>query len=788
MGTTKEKIRLTRKEKKRSWYISEMNRFKGSHVSGIYSAGEIGHSQFADNQVNYDMFNNKVIMKQLLYVCQPHGTGREYPATMRNFDISSGKIRTLLGMEIKRGSSWKFVATNPDATNRKEEIYFNKVRQFTVDTLMQPLREEAEIKFQQETQGRQLNENEIKELREKLSKEMENKTPIDVEKYMNRKHQDPAEIMFSQLLEYLVLKNKMDEKFNRCFKHFLLSAKSVMYVGMLNGEPYSIDINSQRVNYAPDNSNKSIQDRDWATCEHYFSNSDIIKYFGSELKKGDLDKILHQNRTLGEKLLAEGIFNHKETEGDKGRRVLHCVWKSLRKIGFLTYIDEEGTEQERIVDEDYIYNEQMGDIDIKWEWLNEIHEGWDFGDDIYAYLRPLPGQFTDPNNLGGKLPYFGVICDNMNSEPVALMSRLRTYQHYLNIIMYRLELVMAKDKGKNLLLNINAVSGSSDVPTTTFEHLLDATGVGYLNPNEEGVNYNDINALAKVIDRSRGGEISYYINLAEYIKRLAGESVGITPDVEGQIAKDAAVSNTRQNIVQKSYILEYYFNLHERFKQEVLTHMLELSRFAYSGKNGKKLTYVVDQMTKELLINEEYLTQTTFGLFLSNSLKTQEAQDTIRQLAHAALQNQRIEFSDILVVLRQNGIKEATEQLQLAESRRRKMEQNLQQQQIEAKKEEQARLDNMERQRHRDALEMQSEEYRLKTELAITENALVGMSYNPDIDKDRDGKNDFLEIAKFGVDADVTARKLTLEEDKLKHQKQVDNKKLSLEKQKVKSK
>ena len=64
-------------------------------------------------------------------------------------------------------------------------------------------------------------------------------------------------------------------------------------------------------------------------------------------------------------------------------------------------------------------------------------------------MQPLPGQFKDINNLFYcKLPYYGIVHDAINSQSQSLVDRLKSYQYWYNIIMYRLELLLAADKGK----------------------------------------------------------------------------------------------------------------------------------------------------------------------------------------------------------------------------------------------------------------------------------------------------------------------------------------------------
>ena len=51
---------------------------------------------------------------------------------------------------------------------------------------------------------------------------------------------------------------------------------------------------------------------------------------------------------------------------------------------------------------------------------------------------------------------------------------------------------------------------------------------------------------------------------------------------------------------------------------------------------------------------------------------------------------------------------------------------------------------------------------------------MVGASFNPDTDNDGDGENDYIEIAKHGLDADIKRDKSSLDREKFEHQKEQD--------------
>lgn len=800
MRKTKQNQRISSNKKnasKKAWYKEQADMLDFEHIdadTGHLGSKNNGTSETKRMKVNYDLYNNILDLSDFEYVCKPFGAeAGELPAKMVNRDIVSGKIKAMLGMEMKRPFSWKVIATNPEATTRKEQEEFGRIKEFVVSEIMKPIREQAELKYKEQLEGGQLNEQQVAEIKQQIEQETKSQTPDSVKKYMLREHQDPAEVMSHQLLEYLTQKCDLRRKFNKTFKHAMLSAKGIMYVGILNGEPEVWNVNSMRFNCDKSPDEEFVEDGEWATCEYRMTPSEIVRYFGDELSQDDIDMVYeswsgHRNEYDDLDFFALDE-NHNDYDNNSTIRVIHCTWKSLRKIGFLSYYDENDEEQMTMVDEKYKLDRDGGDIKIEWEWIPEVYETWKIkvAEPIYVNMRPIPGQFKDLDNLYHcKLPYYGAIYDNMNSEATSLMDRLKMYQYYFNILNYRFELLAASDKGKKVLMNINAVPDSAGIDIEKWQYFMESTPYMWYDPNEEGTGYNDANTVAKVIDLSYAGQMNQYIEMMEYIRNQCGRSVGITDGVEGQIAPSESVRNSQQNLIQTSNILEPYFELHSHVKKNVLQALIETAKIAYSQNKPKKLSYILDDMSvKNISLDMGLLDNSTLGLFVANSSKAEEVMSTIKQLAHAAMQGQKAELSDVISLIKQEGIVEAEETLKAAEIERREYEQNAQQQQIAAAAEEAEKVRQRDREKHEEAKEIIILKEKERRETEIIKGSLVAASFNADQDKDQDGVNDFIEIARHGLDADIKQTQQQLEREKFEHQKEVDGKKLELDDKKL---
>ena len=787
--------RLSRAEKEKNdfqWYKDKITILDSFSNRTVYGFG--GVSEYHRMKVNYDLFNNILDTGDFEYVVKPFGAeSGELPAKMVNRDILSNKIKAVLGMEKKRGFDYKVYAVNADATTRREQEEFGRLRDYVVNTITIPIRQQLEIEARQKMNNRELSDEEKQQILSEVEEKFKTMTPEEVKLYMEREHQDPAEAMCSQLLTYLIQKTKARRKFNNGCKHAALAAKEIYWVGEVNGEPDFIVCDPLRFNYDKSPDLEFIEDGEWATYEYRMSPSMVVSFFGDELSDSEIDSIYTEFASYIQDPNNYDLFDFSRQYNKEEKqtvRVFHAVWRSLREIKFLTYRDEEGNIQETIVDETYTLNPEEGDISITSKYIPEVYEGYKIGAGIFKKLRPIPGQFRDMDNLYyAPLPYKGAIYDTTNSLPTSLMDRGKVWQYYINIVYYRLELMTASDKGKKVLMNINAIPDSAGIDIEKFQYFFESSPFGWFNPNEEGMSYSDVNTIAKVLDLSLASDIEKYINLIELIKKECGTAMGITPQIEGQISEYEAVGNTQQVLTQNSLVLESFYDLHNIVRMNVLQSLLEVAKVCYSDNKPRKLTYVLDDMSlKTLDLDAALLNNTTLGLFIEDGGKAKEIKDLITSLSQAAVQNQQAKIADIIAILKQDSISVAEDILRKSDKEIKEDNMAAQKYQQESQQRiEQMKIANEEKQRqHEKEMIILKEEERRKTVLAQT--ALTGASFNPDQDIDNDKVNDFVELAKNALNEKVQNEKLAIEKQKMLNKKEVDNKKLELEKKKLQQK
>lgn len=801
--------RLTRKQKESNdfqWYKDNINNFCRRTENYIFDFLEdetfVGNDKHRMKS-NYDLFNNKVNMKDFEAVCYPFGKDSGKPKT--NFthkDIVSGKIKALIGMEMRRPFSFRVLATNPEATTRKEQEEFNQIRDFVIQEITAPIRKQVEQEqaqqLAQQNQEEPLTEEQISQInsqvQQQIEQEVKARTPQEVKLYMERDHQDPAELLAHQILEYLKEKEDIRNKFNLAWKHGLLSSKEIFRACIENREPVLKVINPLYFDCGEFDYN--VEDAEWASYDEFLTVSEIVNRFGDVLENEDIDNLYKKVQNRGTELYLQDVFS--DNRSSDRIRVTHCEWKSLKPIKFVRGIDLETNEPyEIVVDEEYKLNKESGDLSEELIWVVSRYEGYKIDNDLYLHLREVPGQYFDLENpTKCKLSYIGCYYDALNSEPTSIMDRIKHYNYLYDTILYRIESLINSDRGKILGINASLIPlKSAKISLDQWFYYTFDNQIALLNPNEEGTRQSEITQAVKEIDLSLISDIKKYVELADYIERRCGESVGITKQIEGQIGSNEAVRNTQQAIIQSANILEPYFEMHNIVKRNALQALIEIAKVAYSTYQPKYLSYALDDFSQRMLqIDYDLLENSTYGIFVSNSMKSDEALQMVRQLAHAAMQNQAIEMSDVMKVMRSESITEAEELLKKAEKERREFTQQQQEEQLKSQKE----LQEAQQQHEKDMKyidhQFKMEEIDLKGKLEIQKQTILSIGFNEDKDLDKDGTPDVLEVAKFGIDADIKQRNIELQEAKLEQQKKEheDNmkqqdKKLAIDEKKAKN-
>ena len=158
---------INRSGKTTNWYKENADKIRNLNTEMFDITGH-SYKHKGNIQKNYNLYKGKLNLEDYASVLKPFGENVSVEITeeVENEDIVSGKIKAVLGIEMKRAFPYKVIAVNSEATSRKEEEYYNKIKSFVINSIMQPIREQSELKAKQQLEGKELSPEEYRILRE----------------------------------------------------------------------------------------------------------------------------------------------------------------------------------------------------------------------------------------------------------------------------------------------------------------------------------------------------------------------------------------------------------------------------------------------------------------------------------------------------------------------------------------------------------------------------------------------------------------------------------------------
>lgn len=763
-------------------------------VNYIISEGNVNSSpgntsNAGEMQVYYNLYNSIFDEKDFKRITNPFKVDDGFPATPQDFNIIRPKVDLLIGEETKRPMNFRVVRTSQEAASELMDKEKELVMQYAMAKIQAMMSEEEAEQFQQ-----QLDSGEIM-------------PPEAIGKYMDKQYKDVVENTAYHTLQYLSEKLNINNEFIKGWKDGLIAGTEVYYVGVLNDEPYMERVNPRSFDYDRSPDLEFIEDGAWCCRKMRMHVAEIYDRYYDKLSEKDLDKLNEMlqgapNRSYGQKdpvdtfnHISMRIYDNPDIDG-KSRHaidVYHCCWKSFKKIFYVTTVDESGQVNMDICDETY---KAVGtELSVEPDWIVEVWEGYRAGTDLYFGIQPLEYQHVSIDNPNSqKLPYCGCVYSNTNSKPRSLVSILKPLQYMYIVLWYRLELAIARDKGKVINMDITQIPKSMNITPDRWMHYLSSVGVNFINPYDDQWNvpgreggkpaqFNQITAL----DLTMSNVIAEYIQLMDKIEQLAGTITGITEQRQGAISSSELVGNVERSVVQSSHITEPLFWIHNQCKRHVLNMLLNTAKGAWEGSGKQKLSYVFDNGERAFLDISDKFYYEDMDVFITDTSKDVENIQKLQQLIQPAMQNgaSLLEAAEILTNDNFNILKQKLQDMQTRQEQ-------AQQQQQEAEQQAQMQLQQMQNEAKQQELmlreaEMDLQRYKIdadnQTKIAVAE--ISAYRGTEDKDANLNGIPDPMEIAKDATEQRKIDQEAYLKRYEARQKREIENAKVDLEKQRM---
>jgi len=789
------KQRIPFSQKNKDWQRDTINYFE----TLSYGSTTSNRNSNFNKKVNYDLFNGKFNKADLEYVCNPLGLkDNEFPATLQHYDIVSPPLNLLIGEETKRNDNCIVISGSPDDISRKQKSLKAKI----IASLQEHLVGEIDPST--------------------IDPNNPPPTPEEIVRYERHNVSDLIEVQGNKILKFLKKYLNTKEVFKKGWKDALLTAEEIYWTGISNNDVMLRRCNPLNVTVILDGDTDYVDDAIGVIEIRMLSPATIIDEFGDKLTPSEVEELEKMSMrytsagtspnsnptfTIDQQgsVIDTGLSNFSSLNSTVGSfnsqliRVVRVEWKSFKKMFHLSYTDEEGIPQEKIVDESFktsIFKSAFPDTKTEEFWINEAWEGLKIGAEIFIDVKPKENQRRRMDNpYYCKLGYTGLLYNSTNSKSVSLLDRLKPYQYLYNIISYRLELAFASDQGRIFLMDLAQIPRSEGMDIERWMYYMKAMKIAFINSHEEGKkgamtgktsNFNQFQS----IDLSLANQIQQYIQTLDYIKQQTAFISGVSPQRLGAISSQELVGNVQQSLEQSALITEYLFDSHNEVKRRVYTAMIECAKIAF--KDGKKTQFILDDMGIELLdIEECELDNTEFNVFMSNSNKDLQIVESLKQLAQAALQSDKADLSTIIDTMINDSPKDIVRTIQKGEAAKYARDKQAQDQQAQVQQAQiKAQQDAVAQQLADKDKDRQLKQYEIdsnnETKLQVAQINVY--SRQEDLDQDNDGIPDPIELGKLSMQERNIASKAFNEKMKLDYTKQVKDKEMSIKEKEIANK
>jgi len=671
---------------------------------------------------NYNLYNGKGTIKfseDFGYNIQDEGFDPSY-ADAQHHNIIDQIAKTMVGEQQRRNLTPIAIDSSNYATNIRKVERNRLYQRYIQEKLIAPIEQKALQEVMQQLgieDVYSLNPDEQMEFSKMVKEQAAAMTPEEIDRYMRNDYKSPSEIQAQKLVDYLMSEYDLKYLTDEGFKHAIITGEEIYYVGVRHNNPHVELVNPLGFTAIGSNNTHWIEQGEAAKYEQYIKYTDLFNKFGDVMTKKDLKKLesplslegsqrgsLDRDARLvaeisaidsemGGKLFdnapdirtkdGQDFIKHiyskygSDHDGYSSVRHVHIVWKSLRKLLYITRDTDQGVKN-FWVDESYKFNKAKGDVKQQIVWVPEVWECDKIGtiDSLYFNKRPIRFQYSslhDPWNV--KLPYVGVQYSKLfnNTQNVSPIDLGKKWQYKFNIQMAKIHEMEATDVGKVLLTTMNAKP--KDWSWGKWISMMKYGKIAPIDTQSEGFNPGIDSQIFKSIDLSTLSDIAGRLQYLEFIKNQAALAMSYNPNRLGQVAPHTAVSNNQQNIVQSSYQTEDIYSTHNKVVENLLNALVKQTRIAFKDNEFSR-TYLLDDMSRaELELDTEILDRSKIGIKIRNSSEDFYNINQVKQLGQAMIQNGLISFPELIKLLWANNGAEVLNIAEYAEEKAEKMRQ-----------------------------------------------------------------------------------------------------------------
>lgn len=599
--------------------------------------------------IQHGMIPNEFYKKTL----NPYNSSNEryqrFPATMRNLDIMNDIIRRYVSEYYKGVHEFIVGANNPDIVLNKNKKLKEVIMQLAQQAFQQEFEKQYQLAIQQaQQQGQDPSQ---------IDPQSVMPNPEEFVKEFNEKYIDDESKQAQDMLGYIRSMTDDLVTYLGCFFDYVTVGECFSYADV-RGDTIVKERVPVLEAYPIPNANFFVEDHDMFARRMLMSYQQIVDTFDDFLTKKDKDFLesyyAKSTHTDGSPVMLKynqlfdaypnvcDKFSKEERElfknnpvrvsetNDNLFEVWHVTWRGESKRGILTYLNEQGLESTRIVDDTYSLNPQIGDISIEWKYESQVYEGYRIGH-RYTAIYPIKARPVAFNRRG-KLPYNGIMEVLPYFGKFSIIDLVTPYQIMRNIFAYHREMVIAKNKMLILMLPESLIASE----TEDRIYKMAADGI-LLVDDDEDTNSTKMQQV-RLLNANMGDYIRQITDLMEATKLEAREMVDMNMQRYGDIAQSAGVGTTQEAITRSSMGMVVLVQMFDEFRRRDYNRDLDFCKLAYI--DGLDTAYWNELgQRKSISLDVESFVNSDYSTTVRNDSKEQDKVQQLKQWAFSAAQN-----------------------------------------------------------------------------------------------------------------------------------------------------
>lgn len=633
------------------------------------------------------------------------------------YPLAPNFVDVLRGEFIKRDNQWRIEAIDPVST---AEAFENKVNQFR-EVVMQ----QAQFEKQQALAEMGLTEEvDAEAYEQQMQQFMEHLTSVEME---SRNFRTTGVKWAEKVLQIQDKRYQLYELEPDGFESSLITDREFWHLDLLDDDFRLELINPKWADYHKGPNVKYVSDGDYFLWFDFMSAGDIVNKFGRKMKEEDILKLRDiyvktqniivpdylkayqgayydlskpwleatsldpkmNDAMLGKELaysytrspnfdhnqevdILNPVWGRRVTGHPQMFRVMRLYWRSLKRIGWLTKINRDGSrEQPDWVDENYkvtiepeydksVVKEESKDNliygeHIDWTWVpewrhvmkispNQKHTFWlqdkNSLESIYIDGGPVKFQFKGRSNPFDSLPPVeGCEFSYLNSDPHSFIDRIKPLQILYNICMNKVPKQFLKDYGNKVAIDkriiaTNNLSDSTNTvdPIENYEDKLRNSDILDYSVSRDALEGAGQPGIPTVLQLSTIGEAQLYFQLGQQIKWEAGELIGITRNRLGNNKASETATGINQALAYSENQTEKYFEQHSNLMQRVRQRMLDAAQYYSTFQESSRAIYM-NEKDENVFLEIEGMENLLphYNIYLTSRANVRQALQTISQ-------------------------------------------------------------------------------------------------------------------------------------------------------------